>query len=55
MNKKIYTAPEMETVKIEIQGVIATSNSLDAGTYGDGDGGVSEQPDVDGEGSIYGD
>jgi hypothetical protein len=55
MNKKMYTAPKMETVMIETQGVIAASNSLNAGTYGDGDGGVSEQPDVDSSGSIFGD
>ena len=55
MNKKIYTAPKMETVMIETQGVIAASSNLNAGTYGDGDGGVSEQPDVDSSGSIFGD
>ena len=54
MNKKIYTAPEMETVMIETQGVIAASSSMNAGTYGDGDG-TSEQPDVDSSGNIFGD
>jgi hypothetical protein len=54
MNKKIYTAPKMETVMIETQGVIATSSNLNAGTYGDGDG-TSDVPDVDSSGSIFGD
>jgi hypothetical protein len=58
MNKKIYTAPEMETVKIETQRVIASS-SLEAGKYNnDGEGGESgtpDLPDVDTSGSIFGD
>lgn len=55
MNKKIYTAPEMETVMIETQGVIAASSSMNAGTYGDGEDGTSGQPDVDSSGNIFGD
>ena len=45
----------METVMIETQRVIASS-SLEAGKYDSGgEGGTSEQPDVDGSGSIFGD
>ena len=54
MNKKRYMAPQMETLKVETQGFIASS-SLEAGKYdSSGEGGTSDLPDVDSSGNIFG-
>ncbi len=42
----------MEAVKIESQGLIATSNTIEAGKTGDEE---LEQPEIDPSGSIFGD
>ena len=60
MNKKRYMAPQMEIMKIETQGFIASSGfqSLSRGKYsagGDDDESASENPYVDSNGSIFGD
>ena len=58
MNKKRYMAPQMEIMKVETQGFIASS-SLEAGKYDSsgegGESGTPDLPDVDTSGSIFGD
>ena len=56
MNKKRYTAPKTEALKMETQDLIATSvPSLSRGQYNDGDDYESENPFVDSNGNVYGD
>ena len=60
MNKKRYTTPQMETLKVETQGFIASSGGfgVERGsvTYGD-DGKYDESvnPTVNESGNIFGD
>ena len=53
MNKKIYTAPQVEVLKVETYDAIAAS--FPGPGYGDYEDSSQEKPDVDDAGNIYGD
>ncbi len=56
MNKKRYTAPRTERLKVETRGILAMSgSSLNRGEYNEGEDYGPDMPDVDYNGDIFGD